>query len=78
MTTAADLTPRQLAVAKLVAVALPDKRIAHELGMSTRRVRTHITALAFLLGCDPSRNVRVQVAMWWREQLPDIRRWPAA
>lgn len=33
-------------------------------------VRIHITSIAALIGVDPERNTRVQIALWWREQTP--------
>lgn len=70
MTELADLTPRQIAVAALVAKAWGDKAIAAELHMSPRRVRVHITAVAYLCGFDPQRSVRIQLALWYRERVP--------
>lgn len=70
---ARDLRPRQLAVAALIARAKTDQQIGAELGMSDRRVRVHVAALAYRLHLDMSRNVRIQIALWWRDQLPDMR-----
>jgi DNA-binding NarL/FixJ family response regulator len=70
--TAADLTPRQLAVAALIAHAKTDQQIACELHISDRRVRVHVEAISYLLHLDRSRNVRIQIALWWREQTPDL------
>jgi DNA-binding NarL/FixJ family response regulator len=69
----ADLPPRQLSVAALIARAKTDQQIASELGISDRRVRFHVAALAYSLHLDCSRNVRIQIALWWRDQLPDLR-----
>lgn len=33
-------------------------------------VRIHVAAIAFLIGADPERNVRVQIALWFRELAP--------
>lgn len=64
--TLTELTPRQVAVAALVANGIPTKRIAASLGISDRRVRVHITALVYALHLDPARNVRTQIALWYR------------
>ena len=74
MTTLADLTPRQIAVAALVSRALPDKAIARELGMSERRVRVHVASIAYLCNFDPHCHTRIQLALWYRDQLPDLHR----
>jgi DNA-binding NarL/FixJ family response regulator len=76
--TAAELTPRQLAVAALIARARTDKQIAHELGIQRRTVGVHLTALAYRLHLDAASNVRVQIALWWRAQTPAIRTEDAA
>jgi len=65
-----DLSPRQLAVAALIARAKPPKQIAAELGMDCRSYRRHVTALVYVLQLDPSRDPRVQIALWWREHAP--------
>ena len=65
-----DLTPRQLAVASLLARGKSDKQVAVELKITQRRVSQHVDALEFLLHCDPAGNVRLQIALWWREQVP--------
>lgn len=67
--TVEDLSPRQLEVAALIARAKTDKQIAATLGMSVRRVSNHVTALAYLLHLDESCNVRIQIAIWWRERV---------
>jgi DNA-binding NarL/FixJ family response regulator len=72
--TLADLEPRQIAVASLIARARTNQQIAYELGISDRRVRYHVEALAYLLHLDRSCDVRVQIATWWVQQTPDIRR----
>lgn len=64
--TVADLTPRQLAVAALVAQGRSDKAIAMTLGISERRVRVHVAAIAYLCQFDPERNTRIQLALWYR------------
>ena len=64
----AELSPRQRAVAALIACAKTDKQIAAELGVSPRTVRVHVESLAYLLRLDVSRNVRIQIALWWRER----------
>lgn len=67
MTTLADLSTRQLAVAALIAKAVPDKQIAAELHLSDRMVRIHVAALASLIHADPMCHTRVQIALWYRE-----------
>lgn len=61
-----DLTPRQLAVAALVANGIPTKRIAAQLGISDRRVRVHITSIVFTCHLDPERNAWQQIGAWYR------------
>lgn len=39
------LTPRQLAVARLIAFGLPNKSIAYELGIDVCTVKSHVTKL---------------------------------
>lgn len=70
MTGLADLTPRQIAVAALVAKGLSDKDIGRELGISFNTVRVHIVAMAFRLAFDPERSTRLQIALWYRERVP--------
>lgn len=70
MTTVADLTPRQLAVASLVARCRTTKQIAVELGVSEQRVRVLVTAIAFRTQCAPGEDERVHVALWYREHVP--------
>lgn len=65
-----DLTPRQLAVASLLARGKSDKQIAAEIGITARRVAQHVDALEYLIHADPSGNVRLQIALWWRDQVP--------
>lgn len=70
MTTTGALTPRQLAVAALIADAKTDQRIAAHLGINDRRVRQHIAAIADKLEIDRARSVRIQIALWFREHHP--------
>ena len=70
MTDLADLTPRQIAVAALVARGMSDKAIGSELGISFNTVRVHIVALSYRLYLDPDRSTRVQIATWYRERVP--------
>lgn len=59
-------TDRQCEVAQLIAQGLTDKQIIATLPISDRRLRYHIRRLVELSGADRSRNVRVQIAVWWR------------
>jgi DNA-binding NarL/FixJ family response regulator len=68
--TVADLTPRQLSVVALVAKALPDKRIAGELGIEVETVREHLERIARKLDLDPTCHIRMQIAFWFRAQAP--------
>lgn len=70
--TLADLTPRQLAVAALVANSTPTKQIAAQLGISDRRVRVHITALVYALHLDPEKHAWPQIAEWYRRHAAPI------
>ena len=56
------LTPREAAVARLVAQNLPDKAIAAELRIGERRVRKLITSACKRLGL---RNRRNDLGTWW-------------
>ena len=70
--TVSDLTPRQLAVCAQLANGRTTKGIANVLGISERRVRVHITAIAYLCRLDPSGDVRVQIALWYRTHAAPI------
>jgi len=70
VTDLADLTPRQIAVAALIAKAWSDKDIAAELGIKHSTVRVHIEALAYRCELDPTRSLRIQIALWYRERVP--------
>lgn len=70
MTELAELNAKQIAVAALIAKAQTDQQIAAALHLSDRMVRVHITAIAFLIGADPSCNTRIQIALWYRERVP--------
>lgn len=68
MTNLSDLTARQLAVASLVGKGWTVKAIAHELGIGERRVRVHISSIAYRIGADATKDEQVQVALWWQVQ----------
>ena len=70
--TVSDLTPRQIAVAALVANGIPTKKIAASLGISDRRVRMHITSIVYVLHLDPERNAWQQIAQWYRTHAAPI------
>ena len=70
--TVGDLTPRQLAVAALVANGVQTKKIAAQLQISDRRVRMHITALVYVLHLDPEKNAWQQIAAWYRSHAAPI------
>ncbi len=59
---ATPLTPRQQEVAELIATGRTDKQIAAALGISTRRVRQIVRAIAAAWKLERSGNVRVQIA----------------
>lgn len=66
MTDLADLTPRELAVAALVARRHKTSHIATELHISPRRVYAIITAVAVKLGCECSVDEEREVIRdWW-------------
>jgi DNA-binding NarL/FixJ family response regulator len=60
----ADLTPRQLTVARLVATGATTKRIAAELGINERTVRVYVTAIAVRLGLPHTEQLRTLIARW--------------
>lgn len=68
--TAADLTPRQIAVASLVARFFTNKQIAAELGVTERRVAALVSSIAYTCCFEPGRDERSQIAVWFREQAP--------
>lgn len=70
MTALSDLTPRQLAVAALVAKSHTTKQIAVYLKVSERRVRVIVSSIAFRIGADATKDERLQVAEWWRARVP--------
>lgn len=62
-----DLSPRQREVLALVADAWTNKRIAAQLSLSERRVRSIISSVAKRLGADATRDERVVLAKLWLE-----------
>jgi predicted ATPase/DNA-binding CsgD family transcriptional regulator len=62
----AELTPRQLEIARLIAEDLTNRQIADRLFLSERTVETHITNILNKLGL----NSRVQLSRWVAE-LPE-------
>jgi DNA-binding NarL/FixJ family response regulator len=69
---AAELTPRQLAVASLVARHFTDQQIAATLQINQSTVRVHVTAIAYRIHADQCRVLRTQIAQWWQEQTPEL------
>lgn len=63
---ASPLTPRETAVAKLVAQGLADKQIAAQLVISHRTAQGHVQRALAKLGF----TSRTQIAVWVREQMP--------
>jgi DNA-binding NarL/FixJ family response regulator len=59
------LTPKEEAVAALVAEGLTNKQIASRLDVSPGRVRVIISATAYKIHADAAKEERVQVALWW-------------
>lgn len=53
------LSTRQAQIVERVARGLPDKRIAHELGISIATVRAHIQAVAYRIPGDQSPRHRL-------------------
>jgi len=71
VTDLADLTPRELAVAALVARRHKTSHIAAELGISPRRVYALITAIALKLGCECGvTEERETIRDWWISLTP--------
>jgi DNA-binding NarL/FixJ family response regulator len=66
-----DLSPRQIAVASMVARGFSDKQIAVALRptVSERQVRRYLQDLETLCQLDPTRNLRVQLAGWYRDRV---------
>lgn len=60
------LTTRQHEVARLVADGRTTKQIAAEIGVTDRRVRQILSAIAAAIGVDPSSDVCVAIALWHR------------
>jgi DNA-binding NarL/FixJ family response regulator len=67
MTVPEEMTPRQCEIARLIAAGYTDKQIVAELAISDRRLRKHVARLVLISDADPSRNVRVQIAVWWQK-----------
>lgn len=67
--TPAELTDRERTAACLVASGLTTKQIAAAMQISEQRVRILVSAVAYKIGADASRDERVQVALWWAEHL---------
>lgn len=59
---ARPLTPRQQAIASLIADGYTDKQIAAALHIAPNTVGNNITAIAAALELDRQRNTRVQIA----------------
>ena len=57
----ARLTPKEIAVANLIAQGLPTKGISRSTGMAPNTVSVHINGLMRKLGFDN----RTQIAIWW-------------
>jgi DNA-binding NarL/FixJ family response regulator len=55
-----DLTQRERDVLRLLGSGLPNKRIAHELGISEQTVKTHLTSIFSRIGV----NDRTNAALW--------------
>lgn len=64
-----DLTPRQLSVAALIAKGQTTKQIAQALTISPRRVLVLQASIAYRIGADATLDERIQIAMWWMEQM---------
>jgi DNA-binding NarL/FixJ family response regulator len=56
----AELTPREVEVLRLVGAGRPNKEIAHELGISERTARTHVSNILRKLAL----SSRTQAALW--------------
>jgi DNA-binding NarL/FixJ family response regulator len=56
----AELSPREIDVLRLVARGLPNKRIAHDLGISEKTVKAHLTSIFQAIGVTD----RTQAALW--------------
>jgi DNA-binding NarL/FixJ family response regulator len=63
---AAELTPREVEVLRLVRDALANKQIGRRLGISERTVKAHLTSVFARIGVTD----RVQAALWAQENLP--------
>lgn len=78
MTTLADLTPREISVASLVARCRTNKQIAAELKIEERWVRACVTAVALKVRAGrfgdaldlDGQDDRVRVALWYRAHVP--------
>jgi DNA-binding NarL/FixJ family response regulator len=65
-----DLTPRQIAVASMVARRMTTKQIAREMDITERMVNLHISATAYRWHCEPECDERVHVALLYRALVP--------
>lgn len=65
------LTPRERTVCELVAQRWTTKRIARALGISTRTVQIHVSAVAFKIHVPAGEDDRQAVADWWRMHAND-------
>lgn len=69
----AVLEPRLYEVARMVADGHSDKQITAALSISRKTLHLRITAIAFLVNADTSRNVRTQIGRWWESHDRDDR-----
>ena len=67
------LTPKEEEVAALAGEAYTNKQIANKMGVTPRRVRILISAIAYKANLDASRDERVQVALWWNRRTVPFR-----
>jgi len=61
------LTPKQIEIAKLVALGYRNRDIAQALGISEANVSSQVQRIAFKLRIDPTRNYRIQIAQFFWE-----------
>lgn len=67
--TPSNLTDRQREVARMVADGLTNKTIAALLGgVSVRYIQAVVSSVVYCIGIDGSKDERVEIARWWREQ----------
>lgn len=65
---------RECDVARLVSEGHTNKQIAAVLSIGPRRVRVIVSAIAYKIGADATRDERLQVAVWWHAQQTDPKR----